>query len=150
MKFDIASLRIKNDDPVMSYINLRRAVGILGMVLPLICFLGGLINENISLGPSISSYYYTNVQDALEGILVGVAIFLLAYRGYELIDDIVSTITGIAGLGIAVFPCLHAGYPNTGFFQLDSHVSTVLHGICAGLFFPIFSSQFHLHFYFNW
>ena len=129
------SLRVKNADPVISFKNLRRMIGVLGMVLPPICYVGGLLVEGRGLGPSISSYYYSNVGDVFEGILVGVAIFLLAYRGYELVDDLITTITGVAGLGIALFPCYSAAYTKTGFFQLSPSLSNVFHTICAGSFF---------------
>ncbi len=130
-----SALRVKNANPVMSFENLHRSIGVLGMALPLICFLGGLLVMGLKLGPSISSYYYTNVRDAFEGILVCVGLFLITYRGYERIDDIVSTSTGVFGFGIALFPCFNNAVKNTGFLRLDIGTSNTLHIICAGTFF---------------
>jgi len=128
-------LRTKNSDPIISFINLRRLIGILGMALPLVCYLGGRLFAGLPLGPSISSYYYTNAGDAFVGVLVGVAMFLATYRGYERLDDIVSTATGIMGLGIALFPCLNHAYEKVGFFNLSVGLSNVMHSTSAGLFF---------------
>jgi hypothetical protein len=30
----------------------------------------------------------------------------MCYKGYEKIDDVINTLTGIAGLGICLFPCV--------------------------------------------
>jgi hypothetical protein len=130
-------LRVKNADPVISFVNLRRLIGLLGMLLPLVCFLGGALFAHLALQPSISSYYYTNVRDVFVGIMVGVSMFLISYRGYEAIDDLVSTVTGITGLGIALFPCIvtSSSIQIVGFFQLQSAVSNIFHMTSAGIFF---------------
>ena len=128
-------MRLKNSNPVISFINLRRLIGILGMALPLVCILGGLFFARLNIQPSISFYYYTNVRDAFVGILIGVSMFLISYRGYEYIDDLISNITGLTGLGIAIFPCLNAAFEKVGFFQLEPKISNIVHAICAGAFF---------------
>jgi uncharacterized protein YacL len=63
----------------------------------------------------------------------------MTYKGYEVIDDIVSTITGIFGLGITIFPCLLAKEVNTpiGFFQLNPKLSDILHIACSVFFFVL-------------
>lgn len=132
-------LRAKNINPTISFINLRKLIGILGMILPLACYLGGKLFSGLNLQPSISSYYYTNARDIFVGVLVGVSMFLVTYRGYELIDDIVSTTTGIAGLGIAIFPCLlqKVKFDEVGLFQIIATRSNILHTLCAGIFFTL-------------
>lgn len=127
-------LRTKVKSPIISYKNLRRLIGILGMLLPLVCFLGGLWFGHLKLQRSISFYYYTNVRDVLVGLLIGVGMFLTTYNGYEKIDSIVSKVTGFAGLGIAIFPCLSNINP-VGFFQLQPQISNGIHLTCASLFF---------------
>lgn len=123
--------------PVISFRNLRRLIGILGMALPAVCYLGGAVFYHLALQRSISFYYYTNVRDVLVGLLVGMGLFLISYNGYELIDSIVAKVTGFCGLGIAIFPCLFspdASVP-VGFFQLAPRVSNVVHMSCAAAFF---------------
>ena len=128
-------LRLKNSNPVISFTNLRRLIGILGMALPFVCILGGFVFAQLKIQPSISFYYYTNVRDIFVGILVGVSMFLISYRGYEYIDDLISNITGLTGLGIAIFPCFNATFEKIGFFQLETKVSNIVHTVSAGLFF---------------
>ncbi|MEJ2664743.1 MAG: DUF998 domain-containing protein, partial [Spirochaetia bacterium] len=82
--------RKKNRSIIISYIALRRLIGILGMLLPFICILGGLLFAALYVEPSISDYYYTNMRDFFVGLLFGVSLFLITYKGYELIDDIVT------------------------------------------------------------
>jgi uncharacterized protein YacL len=110
-------------------------IGILGMLLPIVCYLGGRIISGQALGPSISHYYYTSVRDVFVGILISVAMFLVSYRGYKKIESLVSSITGAAALGIALFPCFTEKMERVGFFQLPVKVSNTCHVICAGLFF---------------
>lgn len=128
-------LRAKNVNPFVSFKSLRRLIGVLGMLLPAICFLGGFLIMGLGLGPSISSYYYTNVRDVFVGILACVGLFMLTYTGYELIDNIVAKLTGLCALGIAIFPCFNAASGRVGFFNLGRAASNAVHTLSAGLFF---------------
>jgi len=99
--------------------------------------LGGYLFSKISIQQSISYYYYTNMRDFLVGLLFCVSMFLITYRGYLVIDNLVTSLCGIAGMGIAIFPCLYdpdKGLP-VGIFQLRSETSYIIHLSCAGLFF---------------
>lgn len=132
-------MKVKNVMPLNSYINMRQVLGILGMALPLICYLGGRFFEKLPLLRSISYYYYFNVRDSLVGILIAVGVFMITYKGYEIIDDIVSNVIGIASIGIALFPCLDTENPliRVGFFQLPSTTSNIIHLSSAVLFFTL-------------
>ncbi|HUX40587.1 MAG TPA: DUF998 domain-containing protein [Rectinemataceae bacterium] len=137
MRFSMAALRLKNENPVLSYKRMRQAIGVAGMGLPLGCFIVGRLFSGLGLQNSISAYYYTNVRDVFVGILVCVGLFLLAYKGHERIDNIATSISGIAGIGIAFFPCYIDGETGakSGVFQIDPRVSDILHFSFAGLFF---------------
>jgi len=132
-------LKKKNPNPLISHVTLRMWIGILGILLPAVCGLGGWLRASLDLQQSISFYYHTNVRDYFVGILVVVSLFLITYKGYEVIDDIVSTITGIFGLGITIFPCLLAKEVKMpiGFFQLNPDISNILHIICSAFFFVL-------------
>ena len=60
--------------------------------------------------PSISEFYHTAMGDIFVGSLVGIGIFLIAYKGYprlpgeRLWDQPVATIAGISAVGVALFP----------------------------------------------
>lgn len=130
-------LRERNRSIIISYLSLRRLIGILGMLLPFICVFGGLLFSDVSVRSSISSYYHTNMRDFFVGLLVGVSLFLMTYKGYERIDNIVTGIIGFAGLGVAIFPCLKSitSIEPVGIFQINPNISNGIHLICAFIFF---------------
>lgn len=130
-------LRSKNVDMIISYLALRRWIGMLGIALPFVCVMGGLLLSGTPVQDSISSYYYTNMRDFFCGLLISVSLFLATYRGYERIDSIVSKVSGIAGFGIALFPCYHDFVPSrlVGVFQLSPESSDKIHLTCACIFF---------------
>jgi nicotinamide riboside transporter PnuC len=121
---------------IISYLTMRRIIGILGIGLPIIIVLGGFIQKGFILYESISSYYYTNMHDFFVGILSCVGLFLISYKGYERIDSITSTISGILAVGTALFPTSSdfGGINKVGIFQLDNNVSYYFH-ITFALFF---------------
>jgi len=132
-------LKLKNKNPslIVSYLTLRKLIGILGMLLPFACLFGGSLLQNRPVLDSISAYYHSNMGDVLTGLLVGVSLFLLTYKGYERRDMIVAIISGIAGLGIAIFPCESRIDPSSavGIFQLAHPVAEYLHYGASALFF---------------
>jgi hypothetical protein len=90
-------------------IRLRKTVGWLGMLLAIIvlvlclifqCVPGHIFPDSIS-----QTYYFEPTITPFMGILIAASILLMCYRGYEKIDDIINTLTGIAGLCICLFPC---------------------------------------------
>jgi hypothetical protein len=127
---------MNNDDDkhVVSYLTLRRWIGILGIGLPWACWIAnGTINclnllnnpklvvlgticlyePEENLKSSISHFYYTVSGPLFIGIIVTVAIFLFCYKGHKLkstdrwswiTDGRVTTLAAIAALGIVVFP----------------------------------------------
>lgn len=65
--------------------------------------------------------------------------FLITYNGYEKIDSIVSKLTGITGIGIALFPCLlmKGSDVPVGILQLRPQTSDIIHLFCAAIFFML-------------
>lgn len=129
--------RKRNRSIIISYLSLRRLIGILGILLPFVCMFGGFLFSDLPIRSSISSYYHTNMRDFFVGLLVGVALFLITYKGYERIDNIATSIIGFAGLGIAVFPCRYsiASTQPLGIFQITPTISNKIHLVCAFTFF---------------
>jgi hypothetical protein len=130
-------LKDKNQSFIVSYLTLRKLIGILGMLLPFVCFIGGSLFQHAPLMDSISAYYHSNMRDALVGLLVGVSLFLMTYKGYEHRDQILAIVSGIAGLGIAIFPCESRLDPAAavGIFQFRPPVAGYLHYGSSVLFF---------------
>ena len=130
-------LRKKNSSIIISYLNLRRLIGIVAIILPFICFLGGLVFGEFGLERSISYYYYTNMRDVLVGMMVCLSVFFMTYKGYEKLDNVITHVIGISCLGVALFPCLFSENENlyTGLFLLPQQISQYVHFLFASVFF---------------
>jgi hypothetical protein len=135
-------LRQKNETPViLSYLHLRRIIGVLGILLPIVVVLGALPSGNVKgILPSISDYYYSNMREVFVGTLCAIAVFLLAYKGYDIRDAISSKICGLAALGIAFFPTtLSYGMAPCLSFINNGGLASTIHFSCAGILFATFS-----------
>jgi hypothetical protein len=126
-----------NNDMIISYMSMRRLIGILGMALPFIVVIGGAINNcDYNVQGSISLYYYTNMSDFFVGLLCAVSLFLTSYKGHEN-DHIFTVLSGIFALGIAFFPTSMdpASYQKVGIFQICDNVSMWIHLSFAASYF---------------
>ena len=114
-------------------IRLRALIGWLGMLLPwIVVMLIGYIP------PSISATWYTNACTVFMIVLGSASILLISYKGYEKIDDILLTCSGIAGLGVCLFPCkISSVKGDIGTFLIDSEISSTIHFISAIIFFAL-------------
>ncbi len=119
----------RNEALINSYLALRRIIGVLAIGLPVIMVAGGFIQHGAVIQGSLSSYYYTNMRDFLVGMLSGVALFLISYKGYELIDDVVTNLSGVFALGIIAFPAsMFSGHViRVGVFLTPDNVSQYIH-----------------------
>jgi len=89
---------------VLSYLGLRKAIGIIAIALPLALVIGMLVLCGPGIESSISTYYHTIMGDVLVGSLCAIAVFLLSYRGYERQDDIAGDLACFFAAGVALFP----------------------------------------------
>jgi hypothetical protein len=95
---------VPNESLVLSYLGLRKAIGIIGILLPFVLAFGKILLDGPGIQSSISAYYYTVMGDVFVGSLCAVGVFLLSYRGYERKDDIAGDIACIFAIGVALFP----------------------------------------------
>ncbi len=125
---------------VVSYLVLRRAVGIIGVSLPIVLLAGSMLIFDCSeIQGSISKYYHTVMRNVFVGSLCAVALFLWAYKGYKrddkdnkymLQDNPAGNLAALFALGVAFFPtfigpddltsCIECEYPKkiTGYLHL--------------------------------
>jgi hypothetical protein len=89
---------------VISYITLRTVIGLLGIMLPFILSLGGMLFFKTGLQTSISAYYHTQMRDVFVGVLFATGFFLYSYRGYDKVDNIAGNLACLFALGVALFP----------------------------------------------
>lgn len=94
---------------VHSYLYLRRAIGLIGLALPPVLILGKQLADGGGLLGSLSGYYYTDVGNVFVGAMCAVGVFLLAYYGHDLVDNVVSTVAGLGAIGVGLFPTTPGG-----------------------------------------
>jgi hypothetical protein len=129
----------KQDPQLISYITLRKAVGILAILFPVIIVVGSLIFGGCDdIQSNLSMYYHTRMRNVFVGILCAIALFLFAYNGYDRIDAIAGNVACVFALLIAFFPtsvtepltpCILAPYIND--------ISSSIHFFSAGGFFIV-------------
>ena len=87
----------------MSFLELRKAIGVLGILLPIILLLGNL--SCLSTIGSMSACYYTCMGDVFVGSLYLIGGFFITDRGYDKWDTWANRLAGICALLVANFPC---------------------------------------------
>ena len=120
------------------YLRIRNLCGFLGISLPWLALFSAGIAEHPGNDWwwSISATYYQT--PALVGVLVPAALVLISYIGYDNTDNFITSLCGVFGLGIVLFPCKVSWIPDgtpVGFFQMPVEYSHIIHICCAGLFF---------------
>lgn len=122
----------ESDSHVRSYLALRKAIGVLGIAMPVILALGVLVlAPDQGLQPTISDYVDTVMGDAFVGILFAIGVFLSFYLGYDRdpdqprflpSDKVASNLGGVFAIGVALFPTTSS----VGFVQGVHMVSALL------------------------
>ena len=111
--------RLTDPDPpsdeslyVLSYMGLRKAVGIIGLALPIALLVGKPLVDGGGMLGSISAYYYTGMQNYFVGTLCALAVFLFSYK-YAPRDNLLSTLASVFALGVVFFPTTPSGEDTT-------------------------------------
>jgi hypothetical protein len=124
----------------------RQLIGYVGLALPILLIVITWLRRDHPDRPwswhgSISAYYYTGAIAAFVGLLVALALFLLAYRGYknkyQRVDRVASAIAGVAALGVAFFPTRAPdGFTAAAWW---TETTGVLHYVSAVVLFSMFA-----------
>ncbi|MEN8228312.1 MAG: hypothetical protein ABFS38_09180 [Bacteroidota bacterium] len=81
--------KIAKPPEILSHYAMRKAIGILGISLPVILVVGSAaFGKCDEVQQSISAYYHTNMRNIFVGVLSAVALFLFSYRGHDWMDNI--------------------------------------------------------------
>lgn len=112
----------------LSYLGVRRAIGIIGISLPFVLLVGAWLIDRLGVQPSISDYYYTVMRNVFVGSMAANGVFFLSYR-YAKMDSLLSTLIGLAAIGVALFPTTPVNPTST-----EMTVGSV-HFVCATVFF---------------
>lgn len=123
----------------LSYLSLRRNLGILGIALPFVLLAG----NNFNVEPSISLFYYTRMSVFFTGVLFAFGFFLFSYKGYEMeADEKISDnwVTNIAGMLALLTALIPTALDSTNICFPNGHSNptiSLIHLICAGGFLII-------------
>jgi hypothetical protein len=94
------SERQSKQELIVSYLTLRKAVGVLGILLPFMLFFYSLFKgQGVQI--SISHYYFTEMRNEFVVVLSLISLFLFCYEGYDN-DKYYSRAAGFFGL-VVVF-----------------------------------------------
>lgn len=122
--------RRRADTLVLSYLSIRRSLGILGLLLPILLGPVGWLALGIDIRENMSSYYHTPLRDVFVGVLCAIGIFLFCYRGYDAAENWTGNVACVSAIGIALCP-LDAGSDPLR----QSSVLGYLHTLFGGVFF---------------
>lgn len=98
------------ENDVRTFMRIRKAIGILGVLLPIfLCVLSAIPFFETQLQSSISHYYYTNLRELFTGVLCAVGLFLIRYKGhinpnFWKNDSRLTNIAGAMAFGVALVP----------------------------------------------
>ncbi|TWT74377.1 hypothetical protein [Allorhodopirellula solitaria] len=114
---------------VVSYLTIRRAIGISGLALPVVLLVGGWL-AGIPIQENMSSYYHTGMRDIFVGTLCAIGVFLFCYQGYGWAENWTANLGGVSALGIALCPLDFHSDP-----LMQKSVHGYLHTLSGGVFF---------------
>lgn len=116
-----------DNDLVLSFLSVRRAIGALGYFLPFALLIFGLVSP-LGLPDSISSAYYTPMREIFVGTLFAQAVFLWSYVGYpgpgKLINDF--TVSRVASISIALVALAPTSYDDADPAEIAAEMCTLL------------------------
>jgi hypothetical protein len=93
-----------NNTLVLSYLDLRKSVGVIGTLLPFVVSIGKALLDGPGLLPSVSHYYYSVMGDVFVGSMCAIGVSLWSYRGYDWRDAVAATIAALSAIGVALCP----------------------------------------------
>jgi hypothetical protein len=136
-------LKEKENKLVVSYKTLRNLIGYCGMILPVLLVLTTTkVPSDKFIESSFSDYYYTSSGDVLVSFLCIISAFLFIYKGYDIKENILSTLAGICGFIAAFSPTATDALRQS--FSVHTPLPDVplifgfeRHSIVAGIFFII-------------
>lgn len=121
----------------------RQMLALMGFLLPLLAPILGFIAADRNAPDfwhSISATFYATSNWLMIGTLAIFAFFLFTYKGYDLGDNVVTTLSGTMAVLILVFPCAcEAAGDTTGILNLPTPLSHAIHCVVAGLLFGSFA-----------
>ena len=126
---------------VLSYLAIRRSLGMLGFLLPLALGPVGYFILGIPIQENMSSYYHTGLRDVFVGIVCAIGLFLFCYRGADLIENWTGNFACFSAIGLALCPIELNSDPLN-----QSTIAGFLHSVFGAGFFLTLAVYSLVHF----
>jgi len=130
---------MKKADLAKAYLGYRQTLGVLGMSLPALVLLLGLLGHNQpGWYNSISASFYGNAGPVFVAIMGATGVYLITYGvfcWYSTTDIIANTLSGVFALLIAFFPCGATSLARVGVLHIPTTASAMIHNAAATAFF---------------
>ncbi len=95
---------MRNRDRSLPDTVVHRLIGGLCISLPLVLMIGNLVSAGTTPPGSLSGYYYTGMRDFFIGGLCALGASLLARRGHERVDTLITAGAGASLIMVALCP----------------------------------------------
>ncbi|MCG6495642.1 hypothetical protein [Kitasatospora sp. A2-31] len=113
---------------------LRRGVGVIGFLLPIVLPVGNILtSSHVALLSSMSASYYTHMRNVFVGGLCAIGVFLICYR-HDRREDRLSSVAGVLAVLVACFPAEPPASITPDPTTTQKVVGTLHLGFAAGLF----------------
>ncbi len=122
-----------NNTLVLSYLDLRKSVGVIGTLLPFVVAIGKWWLDGPGIMLTVSSYYYSSMGGVFVGSMCAIGVFLFSYRGYDWRDSLASTVGAICAVGVALVPAAPDISPTASQISIG-HIHL---GLAAGFFLTL-------------
>lgn len=134
--------QMAQNDLVLSFLSVRRAIGALGFFLPVALALFGIASGRLL--ESMSAYFYSPMREVFVGTLCAQAVFLWSYEGYRepdrlITDKLVARIASVAAALVALAPTSPPDTATQGCTLLQclltNDPTSLLHAVAVVVFF---------------
>ena len=72
----MANPKTNAEDITMSYLGLRKSIGFIGLLVPIVLLIAGVFFLEGRIQPSISHFYYTPMGNYFVGLMCAIGVFL--------------------------------------------------------------------------
>ncbi|WP_373522964.1 hypothetical protein [Aquiflexum sp.] len=136
------------NQPFDTFQRLRKSVGFLAFTLPLILLIyAAVFGECKTIQYSLSDYYYTASGDVFVGVILSISFFLIAYKGYDRVDQWLTNAAGFCAVLVALLPAGQNMNEQCSVRDVEEFAwRSTAHNVLAVLFFLILAYMSYFQF----
>ena len=134
---------VSQNEDGQAYARIRKAVGILGVLIPILCISLSIVGScKAKILPSISHYYYSIIGDGFVAILFALGLVLILYKSVFKIEKLkkwenrLTNLAGMLSFIVAFIPTTPLVDTTCSFFKLTISEHEAVYGFFAYLHLP--------------